>query len=217
MSQVNEAMAAYARAEGAAREALERLLAPAGLRVSRIRRDGAGWRLRVVPAVDADHGARVDGRQSSSHGGPAHADSRAEGGSGESGGRGLAEQEPVVRREGETLMALTARAGGGMRVAAGGPGGLRPPTVADAERVRWLGATLVGDTLLAFRHLGRPEDGPEALAALHAQLELFRRESARGGHAWEPSPFLEALDRWTVPGFPRGAAFLSARVEGAHA
>ncbi|MBB4635994.1 hypothetical protein [Longimicrobium terrae] len=217
MSQVNEALAAYARAEGAAREALERLLAPAGLRVSRIRRDGAGWRLRVVPAVDADHGARVDGRQSSSHGGPVHPDPRAEGGSGERVGRGMAEREPVVRREGETLMALTARAGEGMRVAAGGAGGLSVPAATDAERVRWLGATLVGDTLLALRHLGRPESGPEALVALNGQLELFRRESARGGHAFEPSPFLEALDRWAGPEFKRGVEFLTLSAEDAHA
>lgn len=217
MSQVNEAMAAYARAEGAAREALERLLAPAGLRIARIRSDGAGWRLRVVPVAEADHGARVDGRESRSHGGPVHADPRAEGGSGERVGRGVAEREPVVRREGETLMALTARAGEGLRVAGGGAGGLRVPAATDAERVRWLAATLVGDTLLALRHLGRPEDGPEVLVALHAQLELFRRESARVGHALEPSPFHEALDRWLGPEFKRGVEFLTLSAEDAHA
>lgn len=217
MSRADEVMAAYARAEGAAREALERLLAPAGLRVSRIRSDGAGWRLRVVPVVEADHGARVDGGQSGSHGGPADATARVEGGAGEFVGSGLAEREPAVRREGETLMALTARARGGMRVSTGGPGGLRPPTATDADRVRWLGVTLVGDTLLALRHLGRPEDGPEALVALHEQLELFRRESAGGGRKGGTEVFLDALDRWTAPGFPRGAAFLAARVEGAHA
>jgi hypothetical protein len=115
-------------------------------------------------------------------------------------------------------MALVSRAGGRLPVARGqDAGGVCVAPATDAERVGWLAGTLVGDTILGLRHLGEPEDGERALQELHRQLGLFLRESRRLGRREDPAPFLEAVDRWTPPGFPRGQAFL-ARGEGvAHA
>lgn len=214
MSRASEVLGELRRAEAAAREEVERLLAPAGLTVSEIRPDGDGWRLRVVPgdagarsvpggagregaqpvaAVDDSVGARVPAPHT----------------------RGV---EPLVRQPGETLMALVSRAGDRVRVARGaGPGGLCVAPASDAERVEWLAGTLVGDTVLALRHLGEPEDGERALEELHRQLGLFLRESRRLIRSEDPGPFLDAVDRWMPAGFPRGRAFL-ARGEGvAHA
>ena len=115
-------------------------------------------------------------------------------------------------------MALVSRAGDQLRVSRGeGPGGLRVAPATDAERVQWLGGTLVGDTLLALRHLGEAEDGDRAIQELVRQLELFRAESRRLVRTEEPAPFLEALDRWTPAAFPRGRAFLSRAAEVARA
>ena len=115
-------------------------------------------------------------------------------------------------------MALVSRAGDRLPVARGqGAGGVCVAPATEAERVGWLAGTLVGDTILGLRHLGEPEDGERAIQELHRQLGLFLRESRRLVRREDPAPFLEAVDRWTPAGFPRGQAFL-ARGEGvAHA
>ncbi|HEU4457370.1 MAG TPA: hypothetical protein VFR81_30150 [Longimicrobium sp.] len=211
MSRASEVLEALRRAEAAAREEVARLLAPAGLAVSEIRPDGDGWRLRVVADVrSAAGGAGREGAQP-----VAAADDSA-------GARVPAPQtrgvEPLVRQPGETLMALVSRAGDRLRVSRGeGPGGVCVEPATDAERVEWLAGTLVGDTVLALRHLGEPEDGDRAIEELHRQLGLFLRESRRLVRSEDPGPFLEAVDRWMPARFPRGRAFL-ARGEGvAHA
>ena len=211
MSRASEVLEQLRRAEAAAREEVERLLAPAGLVVSEIRSDGEGWRLRVVP-----RGAEVRG------GAGRDEDPARSVGTADSSAPAVAPLtrgvEPLVREPGETLMALVSRAGDRLRVSrGGGPGGLRVPPAAEAERVAWLAGTLVGDTVLALRHLGEPEDGERAVQELHRQLGLFLRESRRLVRSEDPAPFLAAVDRWTPAGFPRGRAFL-ARGEGvAHA
>lgn len=216
MSRASEVLEQLRQAEAAAREEVERLLAPAGLAVSEIRADGDGWRLRVV-ARDAEvrsatGGAGRDGDPAPSMG-PADASAHARPAAPLT--RGV---EPLVRQSGETLMALVSRAGDRLGVSRGdGPGGLRVPPATDAERVAWLGGTLVGDTVLALRHLGEPEDGERAVQELLRQLGLFLRESRRLIRSEDPAPFLEAVDRWMPAGFPRGRAFLE-RGEGvAHA
>lgn len=216
MSRVSEVLEQLRRAEAAAQEEVERLLAPAGLAVSEIRPDGDGWSLRVV-SRDADvwsapSGAVPDGTSAQSL---AASDASAGSRVPAPRTRGM---EPLVRQPGETLMALVTRAGDRLRVSRGeGPGGVRVPAATDAERVAWLAGTLVGDTILALRHLGEPEDGEKAVQELLRQLRLFLRESRRLIQSEDPAPFLEAVDRWTPAGFPRGRAFL-ARGEGvAHA
>lgn len=214
MSRVSEVLEQLRRAEAAAQEEIERLLAPAGLAVREIRSDGEGWRLRLVPpgadVRSAPGGATRDE-------GPARSREAAD-----SSARAPAPLtrgvEPLVREPSETLMALVSRAGDRLRVSRGsGPGGLRVPPATEAERVGWLGGTLVGDTVLALRHQGEPEDGEKAVQELLRQLALFLRESRRLIRSEAPAPFLEAVDRWTPAGFPRGRAFL-ARGEGvAHA
>lgn len=216
MSRASEVLKQLRRAEAVAREEVEWLLAPAGLAVSEIRSEGEGWRLRVVPLdVDvrsAPGGAGRDGEPAAS---ARTADPSARVRPSVPLTRGV---EPLVRQPGETLMALVSRAGDRLRVSrGGGPGGLRVPPAAEAERVAWLAGTLVGDTVLALRHLGEPEDGERAVQELHRQLGLFLRESRRLIGSEDPAPILEAVDRWTPEGFPRGRAFL-ARGEGvAHA
>lgn len=213
MSRASEVLEQLRRAEAAAREEVERLLAPAGLVVSEIRSDGEGWRLRVVP-----RGAEVRGgagREEDSAPSVGTADSSARVRPAAPLTRGV---EPLVRQPSETLMALVTRAGDRLRVSGGeGPGGVCVAPATDAERVEWLAGTLVGDTVLALRHLGEPEDGERALEELHRQLGLFLRESRRLIRSEDPRPFLDAIDRWMPAGFPRGPAFL-ARGEGvAHA
>lgn len=212
MSRASEVLEQLRRAEAAAREELERLLVPAGLAVSEIRPDGDGWRLRVVPR-DADVRSAPGGAEDPARSVGAAADSSTRGAAPLT--RGI---EPPVREGSETLMALVSRVEDRLRVSPGdGPGGLRVPAATEAERVAWLAGTLVGDTVLALRHLGEPEDGERAVQELHRQFGLFLRESRRLIRSEDPVPFLEAVDRWTPPGFPRGRAFL-ARGEGvAHA
>ncbi|HEX6369837.1 MAG TPA: hypothetical protein VF006_13040 [Longimicrobium sp.] len=214
MSRASEVLEQLRRAEAAAREEVERLLAPAGLAVSEIRPDGDGWRLRVVP--------RNDDVRSAPGGAGRDEDPARSVGTADSSARGAAPLtrgvEPLVREPGETLMSLVSRAGDRLRVSpGGGPGGLRVPAATDAERVAWLAGTLVGDTVLALRHLGEPEDGERAVQELHRQLGLFLRESRRLIRSEDPAPFLEVVDRWTPAGFPRGRAFLARREGVAHA
>jgi hypothetical protein len=209
MSRASEVLEQLRRAEAAAREEIAHLLAPAGLAVSEVRPEADGWRLLVVP------------REPEVPGGP---------GRGELGAappasacppapapltRGV---EPLVRQPNETLMALVSRAGDRLRVSrADGPGGVCVAPAMDAERVEWLAGTLAGDTILALRHLGEPEDGDRALRELHRQLGLYLHESRRLVRSEDPAPFLAAVDRWTPSGFPRGRAFLAAGEGVAHA
>lgn len=206
MNRASEVLEELRRAEAAARDELERLLAPMDVAVGEIRADGDGWRLRLLP------------REAGTHVAPAPEPARAATTPGrdvEPRSRGV---EPLVRRPGETLMALVSRAGDRLRVSRGeGPGGLRVAPATDAERVRWLGGTLVGDTLLALRHLGEREDGDRAIQELVRQLELFRAESRRLVRSEDPASFLEALDHWTAASFPRGRAFLARAEEVARA
>jgi hypothetical protein len=116
----------------------------------------------------------------------------------------------LQRAPGETLMALVARASTALRVrGAGAAGGIRIAAPNPAVQVEWLAGTLVGDAILALRHVGAPEDGDEAVADLHRQLRVFRGECRRLlGHD-DDAPFLVALASWTPAGFPRGPAFLA--------
>lgn len=213
MSRVSEVLERYREAEAAAREEVERLLAPAGLRVGEFRSDGDGWRLHLLPA----------GAQGSV---PAEATGRGQAGESQGAARPAVppagsptQGVPALVREGEeSLMAMVGRAGDGLRVnREAGPGGFRVSPAAESERVTWLAGTLVGDTILALRHLGEPEDGTTALHELHRQLGLFRRESRRLTGSDDAEAFLAAVDRWTPAGFPRGAAFLARAEEVAHA
>ena len=213
MSRASEVLEQLRHAETAAREEVERLLAPAGLAVSEIRSDGDGWRLRVVPR-EADARSAPGGAGRDADPAPvAAAESRRRGPAPLTRGvepltRGV---EPLVRQPGETLMALVSRAGDRLRASrADGPGGVCVAPATDAERVEWLAGTLVGDTVLALRHLGEPEDGEKAVQELLRQLGLFLRESRRLIRSEDPGPFLDAIDRWTPAGFPRGRAFLAA-------
>lgn len=209
MSRASEVLEQLRRAEAAAREEIERLLAPAGLAVSEIRAEGDGWRLRVAPqgpAVPGGVGSTgLEAAPAASALPPAPAPLTC----------GV---ERLVREPGETLMALVSRAGDRLRVSRGeGRGGVCVAPATDAERVEWLAGTLVGDTILALRHLGEPEDGERALQELHRQLGLFLHESRRLVRSEDPAPFLAAVDRWTPAGFPRGRAFLVAGEGVAHA
>lgn len=204
MSRAREVLEDYRRADEAARQEVDRLLAPAGLVVTELARDGDGWRLRVAagaggavpstpPVPAAEH--RVQGEERVTSG-----------------------VEPLVRAPGESLLALAARGGDRLRIPrAGGEGGLRVAPAAPEERIGWLAGTLVGDTVLALRHLGKAEEGEAVVAELHRQLRLFTQESTRLIGAGEPGPFLQAVDRWMPSGFPRGAAFLSRDEDVAHA
>jgi hypothetical protein len=204
MSRAREVLEEYRRADAAARQEVDRLLAPAGLVVTELARDGEGWRLRLVPGAGgavpatppvpaAEH--RVQGEERVTSG-----------------------VEPLVRAPGESLLALAARGGDRLRITrAGGEGGLRVPPAAAEDRIGWLAGTLVGDTVLALRHLGEPEEGEAVVAELHRQFRLFTQESTRLIGAGEPGPFLQAVDRWMPSGFPRGAAFLSRGEDVAHA
>jgi hypothetical protein len=214
MSRASEVLGELRRAEAAAREEVGRLLAPAGLAVSEIRPDGDGWRLRVVP-LDSEVGSAPGAAGREKYPAQSVAASDASARVPAPLTRGV---EPLVRQPGETLMALVSRAGDRLRVSRGeGPGGVCVAPATDAERVEWLAGTLVGDTVLALRHLGEREDGDRAMEELHRQLGLFLRESRRLIRREDPGPFLEAVDRWMPPDFPRGRAFL-ARGEGvAHA
>jgi hypothetical protein len=209
MSRASEALEKLRRAEAAAREEIGRLLAPAGLAVSEVRPEADGWRLLVAPrdlAVPGGPGGEgLEAAPPAFTRPPAPAPLT----------RGV---EPLVREPGETQMALVSRAGDRLRVSrADGQGGVCVAPATDAERVEWLAGTLVGDTVLALRHLGEPEDGERALQELHRQLGLFLHESRRLVRSEDPDPFLAAVDRWTPAGFPRGRAFLAAGEGVAHA
>ena len=213
MNRASEVLEQLRRAEAAAREELERLLVPAGLAVTDMHAEGDGWRLRVAPrdsvVRSAAGGGEEVGPEASLRDSPAEPPAS----------RPLPRSAPpLVRQPGETLMALVSRAGDRLPVARGqGAGGVCVAPATEAERVGWLAGTLVGDTILGLRHLGEPEDGERAIQELHRQLGLFLRESRRLVRREDPAPFLEAVDRWTPAGFPRGQAFL-ARGEGvAHA
>lgn len=209
MSRATEVLEALVRAEAAAREELERLLAPAGLRVGEVLREGDGWRVLLR------NGARSRGRE----GDAAPTPGRAEGVLGLS----AAETRPpppthdaraLVRREGETLAALVDRAGERLRVCPGdGPGGIALPAPAPGERLAWLAGTLVGDTVLALRERGEPEDGESAHAQLPRQLALFREESVRVSGSADTGPFREALSRWSAAGFLLGEGVMDPEEE----
>lgn len=209
MSGASEALKRYRQAEAAVREEVGRLLAPAGLAVRGLRPEGGGgWRLWVIPA-----------------GAPAPRAGAGEGAVGmeppaEAGGAGspTAGAAPLARRDGETLAELVSRADGRLRVGRGeGPGGIRAVPATAEARVEWLAGTLVGDTLLALRHAGEPEDAEAALRHLYRQLGRFRGESERLGGSGDPAPFLAALGRWAPAGFPGGAEFLDGAEAAAHA
>lgn len=209
MSRASEVLEQLRRAEAAAREEIGRLLAPAGLVVSEVWAEGDGWQLRVAPREPEVPGG--PGRVGLEAAPPASAHPQAPAPL----TRGV---EPLVRRPGETLMVVVSRAGDRLRVSRGeGQGGVCVAPATDAERVEWLAGTLVGDTILALRHLGEPEDGDRALQELHRQLGTFLRESRRLVGSQDPAPFLEAVDRWTPARFPRGRAFLARGEEVAHA
>ena len=197
MSRVRELLEDARRADAAAREEVGRLLAPAGLSVTELASDGDGWRRRIAVAGGgvvglAPRPPAAAGTQ------PTRQEPLTQG------------VEPLVRGDGESLLALAARGGDRLRITRGdGEGGLRMPAAAPQERIAWLGGTLVGDTVLARRHLGQPEEGDAVVAELHRQLRLFGQESTRLIGAGEPGPFLEAVHRWMPPGFPRGGAFLA--------
>jgi hypothetical protein len=203
MSRAREVLEEYRRVDAAARQEVDRLLAPAGLIVTDLARDGDGWRLHVAPrAAAAVTAAPVPAAEQ-----PVSAEERVTSGA-----------EPLVRAPGESLLALAARGGDRLRITrAGGEGGLQVAPAAAQERIGWLAGTLVGDTVLALRHLGEPEEGEAVIVELHRQLRLFRQESTRLIGTGEPGPFLEAVDRWMPAGFPRGAAFLSRGEDVAHA
>lgn len=204
MSRAREVLDEYRRVDAAAREEVGRLLAPAGLEVTEMVRDGEGWRLRLVDAVVAGH---VSSSPVPSVVPVVRAAARSTGAA-----------EALVREGGESLMSLVSRAGNRLRVSeTEGPGGLRAAAAGAVERIAWLGGTLVGDTVLALRHLGRPEDGDDVVGELHRQLRLFRQESERLLGTDDPAPFLAAVDRWMPPAFPRGAVFLARAEEVAHA
>ena len=209
MSRASEVLEQLRRAEAAARDEIERLLAPAGLAVREVRAEGDGWQLRIAPS---DPG--VPGRPGSVGLDAAPAET-ARPSAPAPLTRGV---EPLVRQPGETLIALVSRAGDRLRVSRGeGKGGVCVAPATDDERVEWLAGTLVGDTILALRHLGEPEDGERALQELHRQLGLFLHESRRLVRSEDPGPFLAAVNRWTPAGFPRGRAFLAADAGVAHA
>lgn len=209
MSRASEVLEQLRRAEAAAREEIGRLLAPAGLAVSEVRAEGDGWWLRIAPrspeVPGGPGGAGLEAAPPASARPPAPVPLT----------RGV---EPLVRQPGETLIALVSRAGDRLRVSRGeGRGGVCVSPATDAERVEWLAGTLVGDTILALRHLGEPEDGDRALHELHRQLGLFLHQSRRLVRSEDPAPFLAAVERWTPAGFPRGRAFLAAGEGVAHA
>lgn len=204
MSRAREVLEEYRRADAAARQEVDRLLAPAGLVVTELARDGDGWRLRVA----AGAGGAVPATPSVPAAEPQV----------QAGERVTSGAEPLVRAPGESLLALAARGGDRLRITrAGGEGGLQVPPAAAEDRVGWLAGTLVGDTVLARRHLGEPEEGEAVVAELHRQLRLFTQESTRLIGTGEPGPFLRAVDRWMPSGFPRGAAFLTGSEDVAHA
>jgi hypothetical protein len=199
MSRASEVLDEYWRAGVVARAEMERLLSAAGLVVTELVPDGDGWRLRLAQSAPG-----VVPREAA----PVATDARA-------GGRSTLSVAPLVRRPGETLMELVGRADGRFRIrrAATGAGGIGEGEVQAQERICWLGGTLVGDTMLALRHLGEPEDGEDVVVELRRQFGLFEQESVRLVGTSDSAPFLAAIDRWMPPAFPRGDAFL-AGVEG---
>jgi hypothetical protein len=203
MSRASEVLEQLRHAEAAAREEIGRLLAPAGLVVGEARVEGDGWRLLVVPLRselrDGQGSAAVEPLARAAAPGPAPL------------ARGA---EPLVRRPGETLIGLVSRAGDQLRVSRGeGQGGIRVAAATNAERVEWLAGTLVGDTILALRHLGEAEDGERAFPELQRQVGLFQDESRRLGQSDDPAPFMAAVARWTPAGLPRGGALVAPRKE----
>lgn len=200
---------ALRRATERVRGELDRLIAPAGLRVETVHTDGSGWMVRLLDVSGHSRGEPVPVADHVDVGPPrerAPAPRRTPW----NGGAAL------MRSGSESLTKMLARAGSELRLRRmSGEGGLRASAPTEAERLTWLAWTLVGDTVLALRHLGHPEDGPRAEAELCQQFEVFLRESDRAG-AGDTRPFLDALDAWTPPPFPRGPAFLRL-VEAAHA
>lgn len=212
MNRAREMLESYQRADAAAREELGRLLAPAGLFVTELVRDGGGWRLRL-----ADSPSRVDAAPLPAGAVPAQLDGgvREEPIVDTTSARSAA--APLVRVAGESLMSLVGRRDERLRVTRTAGGGLRAEPAGASERVVWLGGTLVGDTVLALRHLGQLEEGPHVEAELHRQLRLFTQESTRLAGSGDPAPFLAAVDRWMPAAFPRGADFLAGGEEVARA
>jgi len=203
MSRARELLEECRRAETAAREEIGRLLTPAGLLVTGLVAEPGGWTLRLAPPAG---GAAAGSAVAATRARPA--------GSGAASG----EIVPRVRAPGETLLGVAGRADDRLRVSGGvGKGGLRAPALSAQERIAALGGTLVGDTVLALRHLGDPEEGEAVVTELHRQLRRFREESTRLlGHG-DPAPFLVAMDRWMPAAFPRGSDFLSRAEEVADA
>lgn len=181
----SEVLQTYRRAGSEARALLDRLLAPAGVAVTRVVPEGDGWTVHVVPRAPV-----TDVVQSSPGDRPRSAPGRPS-------THGV---EPLVRREGESLFALASRGGGELRVREDrGPGGICVPPLDAAERIRLLAGTLVGDTILALRHLGDAEDGPAAREEMDRQFTLFVEESARLGVVVDPVVFASAVEQW-APG-----------------
>jgi hypothetical protein len=196
------ALIEYRRALSALHGELDLLLAPAGLRVDAVQPEGAGWVLRVS---GTETGAAVSGAGAGS---ATRVSSVADAASGIA--RAAREAVALTRAGNETLMEMLGRAGAHLAVGRlRGEGGLRATAPEGDERLAWLAATLVGDTVLAVRHVGGPEDGAEVMEELQRQLAVFGRESRRVSGAEDPAPFLAAVDSWMPAGFPRGAAFLA--------
>lgn len=195
---MTDALETYRRAEAGVRTALDRILSVEGLHVTAISPEGEGWRLHVTRWVAAPVPVRAEPSTGRAEAKAPYRD------------HPVRSAAALRRAPGETLTALTGRAGDGLRIATSSarPGGIPSEPLSDEQRIRWLGATLVGDTILGLRHLGEPEDGPGARQELGRQYRVFLAESRRLGNE-DPAPFLDAIDKWTPVGFPRGGAFLS--------
>lgn len=209
MSLERDVLDAYRNAEVVAREQLDRLLAPAGVSVVEVLPDGDGWRLRLVPVAAAST-QQIPGSAAATRSGGMAVHSRSP-----SLTAGVA---PLVRGAGESLFALAQRGAGRLRVDRDdGPGGVCAAALDDVERVRLLAGTLVGDTVLALRHLGEEEEAPGAAVELERQFHLLIAESRRLGLTEDPAPFAAALDRWTPGLSPGDLPWLRVAMEATHA
>jgi hypothetical protein len=196
------ALIEYRRALAALHGEMDLLLAPAGLRVDAVQPEGAGWVLRVS-GNDAE--APAGGAGAGSASGVTGAVDRTVGIA-----RAVRAAGALSRAGDETLMEMLGRAGAHLTLGRlRGEGGLRAAAPDGSERLAWLAATLVGDTVLAVRHGGGAEDGDGVMEELQRQLAVFRRESRRVSGAEDSAPFLAAVDAWMPAGFPRGTAFLA--------
>jgi hypothetical protein len=195
MSRAMELLEECRRVEAEARAEIGRLLAPASLVVTALAPEPGGWTLRLAPLAEDGAAGRAAAPVTRPLAGQ---------------GAAVSEIAPRVRAPGETLVDVVGGVVNRLHVNDGvGRGGLRTPVLPTERRIAALAGTLVGDTVLALRHLGDPEEGEAVVVELHRQLRRFEAESTRlQGHG-DPEPFLSAVDRWMPAGFPRGSDFLS--------